>query len=295
MPGHDAGCPWCGRRTASPQVTRAGLVCGFIGGIGFAAASMLKLVEVTSGYEMNWHSILEQTTGLFNGARPGRRDVAAVAVRPGRRTTTPARLHPDGLRPVRLAFVVLGITYLNLRKNAGEWVRVGAMPKEMVGLSTGAWFDLAYLLIAPDLPDPPDPALAGAPGDPAGEPDGSGAAPVCPAALVAGRRQLRASPGLVRAPTPGERRGSSGRSGWPVPCSSWLAAQTRKAPRPSARGRRKSVAGPDPAGGPAGRGRFHPHRLGRRSRHLRRQVRWPRQSPHPLRPEGHDTHQAEKR
>ena len=54
-------------RSGLAEVARAAVVSGFIGGIGFAAASMLKLVEVTSGYETNWHSILEQTTGLFNG------------------------------------------------------------------------------------------------------------------------------------------------------------------------------------------------------------------------------------
>ena len=47
-----------------------------------------------------------------------------------------------------LGFVVLGITYLNLRKNVGEWVRVKAMPAEMVGMTAGAWFDLGYLLLA---------------------------------------------------------------------------------------------------------------------------------------------------
>ena len=149
-------------RTGLGEAARAGLVCGFIGGIGFAAASMLKLVEVTSGYETNWHSILEQTTGLFNGL------ALAVAMSPLVRSAPAAdddadRLHRRRTASYALAFVVLGITYLNLRKNAGEWVRVGAMPKEMVGLSAGAWFDLAYLLIAPDLPGPPGPARAACP------------------------------------------------------------------------------------------------------------------------------------
>ena len=54
-------------RTGLGEVARAALVTGFLGGIGFAGASMLKLVEVTSGYTTNWHSVLEQTTGLFNG------------------------------------------------------------------------------------------------------------------------------------------------------------------------------------------------------------------------------------
>ena len=38
--------------------------------------------------------------------------------------------------------------YLNLRKNVGEWIRVKAMPPEMAGLSTAAWYDLGYLFLA---------------------------------------------------------------------------------------------------------------------------------------------------
>jgi hypothetical protein len=146
--GLTLGALWWLRRAGLGEATRAGLVCGLIGGIGFAAASMLKLVEVTCGYETNWHSILEQTTGLFNGLALAAAMAPLVRSAPsvdddagspavGRRNTSYA-----------LAFVVLGITYLNLRKNAAEWVRVGAMPREMAGLSAGAWFDLAYFLIA---------------------------------------------------------------------------------------------------------------------------------------------------
>src|SRR6185312_6860895 len=93
------------------------------------------------------HSILEQTTGLFNGL------ALAVAMAPLVRSAP--SVDDDGSPAARrgttsfaLAFIVLGITYLNLRKNAAEWARVGAMPREMVGLSVGAWFDLAYVLIA---------------------------------------------------------------------------------------------------------------------------------------------------
>ena len=95
MPGLDAGALWWLRWCGFGQAARAGLVCGFIGGIGFAAASMLKLVEVTSGYETNWHSILEQTTGLFNGL------ALAAAMAPWRgphrrRTTRPTTRRPAG-------------------------------------------------------------------------------------------------------------------------------------------------------------------------------------------------------
>jgi hypothetical protein len=103
---------------------------------------------VTSGYDTNWHSILEQTTGLFNGL------ALAAAMAPLARSA-PALDDNVGSPSIgrrtsqyALGFVVLLITYLNLRKNAGEWVRVGAMPGVMAGLSAVAWFDLAYLLIA---------------------------------------------------------------------------------------------------------------------------------------------------
>ena len=129
------------------EVTRAALVCGFIGGIGFAAASMLELVEVTSGYETNWHSVLEQTTGLFNGIG------VAVAVASLARWNpsvddSEGPDHRPRTQPYALGFVLLGITYLNLRKNVGEWVRVEAMPAEMVGISASAWFNLGYILMA---------------------------------------------------------------------------------------------------------------------------------------------------
>jgi hypothetical protein len=143
--GMTLGLLWYCWRAGLPQVARAALVCGFIGGIGFAAASMLKLVEVTSGYQTNWHSILEQTTGLFNGIG------VAVALAGLARWTPPVVDDPDRVHWTEryaLCFVLLGITYLNLRKNVARWVSLKAVPPEMAGLSAGAWFDLAYLLLA---------------------------------------------------------------------------------------------------------------------------------------------------
>ncbi|MGP0065703.1 MAG: hypothetical protein ACLQGP_19125 [Isosphaeraceae bacterium] len=136
-------CRWIGLG----EVARAGLLCGFIGGIGFAAASMLKLVEITSGWQTNWHSILEQTTGLFNGIG------LAVAMASLSRWNGPvedveAPHRPPATEPMALGFVVLGITYLNLRKNVGQWVNFKAMPPEMGGLAASTWFDLGYLLAA---------------------------------------------------------------------------------------------------------------------------------------------------
>jgi len=126
------------------EVTRAGLVTGILGGIGFAAASMLKLAEVTSGYETNWHSILEQTTGLFNGF------AVAIAMIPlARRSPSLVKRGPQRrwTEVYAVGFVLLLITYLNFRKNPGDWIRNHTVPPEMYGISASHWFDIAYLLL----------------------------------------------------------------------------------------------------------------------------------------------------
>jgi hypothetical protein len=136
---------WYCRATEYHEIARAALVCGFIGGIGFAAASMLKLVEVQSGFDTNWHSILEQTTGLFNGI-----GVAAAALGLARRTPRlPDQQESAGWTgPYSLGFVLLGITYINLRKNVPQWVKSKAVPSEMAGIPAWIWFEAGYFLLA---------------------------------------------------------------------------------------------------------------------------------------------------
>ncbi len=139
-------------RTGLAEVARAGVVSGFIGGIGFAGASMLKLVEVTTGYQTNWHSILEQTTGLFNGIG------IAVAMMGVAKRVGPVdhEIQPDDpaihwAKPLAVAFVVLGIPYVNLRKNVADWTRVRAVPEVMNGIAAWIWFELAVLVVAAGL------------------------------------------------------------------------------------------------------------------------------------------------
>ncbi|QEH34453.1 hypothetical protein OJF2_29920 [Aquisphaera giovannonii] len=136
-------------RHGLPEVARATLVTGFLGGIGFAAASMLKLVEVTSGYETNWHSVLEQTTGLFNGI------AVALAMRGLARRVGPlpeaAEMPPvRRCRMLAVAFVLLMIPYLNLRKNVADWTR-RSVPEVMYGIPAWAWFDAAFAAVAAGL------------------------------------------------------------------------------------------------------------------------------------------------
>ncbi len=133
-------------RARQYELARATLVSGFIGGIGFAAASMLKLVEVTCGYVTNWHSVLEQTTGLFNGIG------LAVAMAGLARRTTPSEPGEAEPRPwtelLALGFVLVVIPYLNARKNVNQWIQQRAMPPMMSGVPAWVWFDLGYLALA---------------------------------------------------------------------------------------------------------------------------------------------------
>jgi hypothetical protein len=137
--------------TGLAEVAQAAVVSGFIGGIGFASASMLKLVEVTSGYSTNWHSIMEQTTGFFNGIG------LAVALRP--LAVRPGRVDGDALEDatalpcpwaesVAVGFVLLVIPYLNLRKNVRDWVQAHAVPEIMYGIPAWLWFDMATSIVA---------------------------------------------------------------------------------------------------------------------------------------------------
>lgn len=135
---------YCGREGLA-DVALASLVTGFLGGIGFAGAVMLKLVEVTSGLQTNWHSIYEQTAGLFHGLALA----AAMAILARRRP----RVVDDP--PVRrwtevyaVGFVLLGITYLNMRKSPRTWIKDNGFAPVLYGLPLTTWFDLGYAALA---------------------------------------------------------------------------------------------------------------------------------------------------
>ncbi len=127
------------------NVLIASLGCGFIGGFGFAAATMLKLIEIKAGWQTNLHSVLEQTYGFINGL-----GVAGVILLlrnrvPRVEDSPPVRRWTEAYA---VLFVLVGITYLNLRKNPETWVKAGTVPSELLGLSATTWFNFAYLAIA---------------------------------------------------------------------------------------------------------------------------------------------------
>jgi hypothetical protein len=106
--------------------------------------------------QQNWHSVLEQTYGFFNGLAI----VVALAF-----LATRLRPQADGPRvrpwsePVALAFVLVLLPYLNLVKNVRVWTE-GARPlmddpmqapligAEWANLSATGWFRFAFMLLA---------------------------------------------------------------------------------------------------------------------------------------------------
>lgn len=133
------------QRNGLSGVTFASLICGFVGGFGFASGDLLKLLGVATGWQTNWHSVLEQTYGLINGIGLA---VALFWVAP-----RAPRLNEEAPRRkwteiYAAGFVLLVLTYLNLSKNPEVWVQAGAMPATLAGLSAGAWFGLAYAALA---------------------------------------------------------------------------------------------------------------------------------------------------
>jgi hypothetical protein len=135
---------WLWRQGLLPALF-ASVVTGFVGGLGFATAALLQTIELKSGAQTNYHSILEQTYGFINGLG------IALAVWWLRDRVPPlpeegAERHWPGAFAV--AFVLVAIPWLNLKKNPGEWTRLKLVPEAMAGLPTTVWFHLAFGLLA---------------------------------------------------------------------------------------------------------------------------------------------------
>jgi hypothetical protein len=133
-------------RSGFIPVARAMLIAGFFGGAGFTAATFLKLVEVKYlPYQTNWHSILEQTYGLFNGVGIG------VAMYSLSRRVPPVSDVPRLGRwteVAAVAFVLLLLTYVNVVKNVPNWVLQHGIPSDLYGVPARVWFDAGYAVLA---------------------------------------------------------------------------------------------------------------------------------------------------
>lgn len=133
------------QRQGLSELTLASLIAGFIGGFAFATATLLKLVWVTTGWETNWHSVLEQTYGLINGI--GVAVALLVLTRRAPRLSDEPPVH-RWTEPFAIGFVLVGLTYLNLRKNPEAWVKAKTVPEFMYGMAPIGWFNLGYATLA---------------------------------------------------------------------------------------------------------------------------------------------------
>ncbi len=134
----------------------ATLAVGFLGGIGFALGSAVKVVIMASGFDTNWHSIMEQTQGFFIGI--------AIAVGLGLLIQRAPQISDSP--PVRpwteaycVVFVLCLLPYLNIRRSPGEWTKeIATLTPRLYGIPISGdllpsrgfigWLDIVYLAIA---------------------------------------------------------------------------------------------------------------------------------------------------
>jgi hypothetical protein len=146
---------FCWRRNLG-GVGLATLAVGFLGGIGFSLGTAVKLIVMSSGYQTNWHSVMEQTQGFFIGI--------AIAIGMGLLIgRAPALSDEPRVRRwtevFSVTFVLCGLTYLNFRRSPGEWVKeVANLQPQLYGIHISAnlmpsrgfigWFEMVYIAIA---------------------------------------------------------------------------------------------------------------------------------------------------
>jgi hypothetical protein len=134
-------------------VAFATLGTGFLGGIGFALGQALKTINISTGLQTNWHSVLEQTRGLWHGVALGITMALILRRAPKASDDPPLRRWTEAYSVV---FVLWLLTYLNFRKSPDHWLAyIKRMPEQMYGIygvanflpSRGflGWFDLAFL------------------------------------------------------------------------------------------------------------------------------------------------------
>lgn len=144
---------WCWRYSLG-GIAIAALVTGFIGGIGFALGQLLKLVYIKTGLKTNWHSVMEQTQGLFFGIGLAMA-MGILAKHAPQVSNIPAM--PQWTLVFAIGFVLVLLTYLNYRKATATWVQqVESLPDRLYGIPVSAyvrsrftigWFELIYIAI----------------------------------------------------------------------------------------------------------------------------------------------------
>ncbi len=126
-------------------LTLASLICGFFGGFGFASGQLSKLIWIKTGWQTNWHSVLEQTYGFINGIGLAVAMLLLAARVPQVNDEKRERRWTENFA---VGFVLLGVTWLNLVRNPEAWTKAKTFPETILKLSAFTWFHLAYLALS---------------------------------------------------------------------------------------------------------------------------------------------------
>jgi hypothetical protein len=152
MVGGIVVCAWQ-RRLGG--IAFATLSAGFLGGMGFALGTAVKLLVMSSGYTTNWHSVMEQSQGFFLGLAIAITFAILIPRAPKVNDDPPVRPWTEVFS---VTFVLWLLTYLNFRLGPGEWTKeIPTLTPQLYGIrivsdllpSRGfiGWLDFAYLAI----------------------------------------------------------------------------------------------------------------------------------------------------
>ena len=122
-----------------------GAITGALGGAAFALAVLFKLAEIKTGLDTNWHSVLEQSYGFMNGLALAAAFIPLFIHAP---QTEDSPTVPRLYNAFMVVFNLLLITYLNMWKQVSDWIDSKAIKPQLYFLTTPAWFDLFYFLMA---------------------------------------------------------------------------------------------------------------------------------------------------
>ncbi len=134
-----------GQLVAGRGASTAGVLANPAGqGPLFAASALIAAARGNPGWQTNWHSVLEQTYGFFNGIGIG----VAMYSLAGRVPSLPEEARDRRwTEVVAVSFTLVLVTYVNLVTDVPNWVGQKAIPKDLYGVPSRVWFDAGYAVL----------------------------------------------------------------------------------------------------------------------------------------------------
>jgi hypothetical protein len=142
-------------RNKQGGIAFATIATGFLGGVGFALGTAVKLIVMSSGFNTNWHSVMEQTQGFFLGIALA----ITLGLLIGRAPTIVDEPRTRRWTEVfSVVFVLCVLPYLNFRRSPGEWTKeIEGLTDKLYGISISAdlmpsrgfvgWLDFVFIAL----------------------------------------------------------------------------------------------------------------------------------------------------